>query len=95
MAGLVLIGIPVGCGFIGAPILQFCMRNAGLDINGRLVVEGSLVLGGALGIWAFPPGSAKDGMNWGKFMICLTSIALGVFAFLDGGIINVFNAIMK
>lgn len=91
MAGLFVLGVPLLGGFVGAPVLQVFMRSVlDLGMTGRLAVEGTLVAGGVFGIWAFPPGGANTGKNWGTYVLCATAISLGVFAFLEGGITTAF-----
>ena len=89
MAGAFLLGVPIVAGLVGGTILQVVMRSVSLNLYQRVGVELALMGFGAAVITLFPPGSAKDGKNWGKLMLFGSLVTTGGFAMAEGLIVNI------
>ena len=80
MAGMVLLGVPILGGLVGGTVLQVAMHSAAMSLYERIAVELALISFGAIVIYIFPPGSAREGENWCKFMLFGTMACSGSFA---------------
>ena len=88
MAGIILLGIPVLGGLVGGTMIQVAMRTHGLSLFQRIGVEVALMGLGCIAICLKPPGSAKEGENWGIFFLAASMFTTGGFAMAEGLIIN-------
>jgi hypothetical protein len=93
MAGIMLIGAPFLGAALTAPILQAGLRYAGVGLTGRVIIELALIAFGVCGTLLFPPGSARDGKNWGKTIIFVYCVSLGVWTMGDGLLMNTIQGI--
>jgi hypothetical protein len=89
MAGMVLLGVPILGGLVGGTVLQVAMHSAAMSLYERIAVELALISFGAIVIYIFPPGSAREGENWCKFMLFGTMVTTGGFAMAEGLIVNI------
>ena len=70
-------------------MLQVVMRTASLSLYARVGVEVSLMAIGSFVVYIFPPGSAKDGENWGKLLVFGSLFTIGGMAMAEGLIVNI------
>ena len=90
MAGMILFGCPLICGFVGAPFVQAVMRSYGMSMSERFSHEATMVICGAVAIALKPLPSppCKKFAGWGWFMLFGSLVSLGVWTMADGIVIN-------